>query len=59
MDLLFRKEFYSSLVNISEKYGLNGVVFITFFIRHGYGKKYSAADYVYGLLALLQSTVSF
>ncbi|EEB12937.1 conserved hypothetical protein [Pediculus humanus corporis] len=56
MDLIYRKEFYSSLVEVSEKYGLNEIVFLTFFIQYGYRKKYSAADYVYSLLALLQST---
>lgn len=58
MDLLFRKEFFKSIVNVSEKYNLGGIVYVTFLIQHGYYKKYSAADYVYGLLALLQSTVS-
>lgn len=56
MDLVFRKEFYESIVKMSDKYDLDGIVYVSFLMQHGFRGKYSASDFVYGLLALLQST---
>lgn len=58
MDLVFKKEFHESIVKMSEKYNLDGIVYVSFLMQYGFRAKFSASDVVYGLLALLQSTVS-
>lgn len=55
MDLVLRKEFHGKLENFSEKYQLPSIVYGSFVLQYGYRNKYSAADYVYSMLAILES----
>ena len=57
MDLLYRKEFHESIMKWSEKNKVEGMVYISFLIQHGFRGKYAASDFVYALLAILQSVV--
>lgn len=57
MDLIFKKEFQKSFVALSKKYKLDKIEFLSFLMQHGFRAKYSAMDFVYGLLAVLQSHV--
>ncbi|XP_053687783.1 cell division control protein 45 homolog [Sabethes cyaneus] len=55
MDLELRKEFYEKMEKFSEKYRLTHIVYGSFILQYGYRNKYSAADYVYSMLATLES----
>lgn len=55
MDLVLRKEFYLMVEKHAEKYGIPDIVFGSFTLQYGYRNKYSASDYVYAMLALLES----
>ncbi|XP_030380764.1 cell division control protein 45 homolog [Scaptodrosophila lebanonensis] len=55
MDLVLRKEFYSMVEQLAEKYGIPDIVYGTFALSYGYRSRYAAADYVYALLAILES----
>lgn len=55
MDLVLRKEFYLMVEKHAEKYGIPDIVFGSFTLKYGYRNKYSASDYVYAMLALLES----
>lgn len=55
MELMLRKEFYLMVEKHSEKYGIPDIVFGSFTLQYGYRNKYSASDYVYAMLALLES----
>lgn len=58
MDLQLRKEFHETLEKISEKYGLQDIVYASFTLQFGYRNKYCASDIVFALLAILESSVS-
>lgn len=55
MDLVLRKEFYDKMEKFSEKYKLTDIIYGSFILQYGYCNKYSAADYVYSMLAILES----
>ncbi|EDW00201.1 cell division control protein 45 homolog [Drosophila grimshawi] len=55
MDLILRKEFYSMVEKLADKYSIPDIVYGTFTLSYGYRSRYAAADYVYALLAILQS----
>lgn len=55
MDLILRQEFYKSLATLAEKYGIPDLLYGSFTMQYGYRNRYSAADFVYGLLAILES----
>ncbi|XP_055532637.1 cell division control protein 45 homolog [Wyeomyia smithii] len=55
MDLILRKEFYDKMEKFSDKYGLTDIVYGSFILQYGYRNKYSAADYAYSMLAILES----
>ncbi|XP_065085250.1 cell division control protein 45 homolog [Ochlerotatus camptorhynchus] len=55
MDLELRKEFYDKMEKFSEKYHLPDIIYGSFILQYGYRNKYSAADYVYSMLAILES----
>lgn len=55
MDLVLRKEFYDKMEKFSEKYRLTDIVYGSFILQYGYRNKYSAADYAYSMLAILES----
>lgn len=54
MDLQLKKEFLTSLENLSGKYFLSDIMFISFNLKHGYRNKFCASDMVYALLAILE-----
>lgn len=56
MDLQLRKEFQPSLEKLSEKYGLQDIVYASFVLKYGYRNKYCASDIVFALLAILESS---
>lgn len=58
MDLQLRKEFLESLEKLSDKYGLQDIIYATFTLKYGYRNKYCASDIVFALLAILESSVS-
>ncbi|ETN60403.1 hypothetical protein AND_007978 [Anopheles darlingi] len=55
MDLVLRKEFYEKMEKFAEKYNMPEVTYASFVLNYGYRNRYSAADYVYALLAILES----
>uniref|UniRef100_A0A182N2P9 Uncharacterized protein n=1 Tax=Anopheles dirus TaxID=7168 RepID=A0A182N2P9_9DIPT len=55
MDLVLRKEFYEKIEKFAEKYNMPEVTYASFVLQYGYRNRYSAADYVYSLLATLES----
>lgn len=55
MDMVLRKEFHQMIEKLSEKYGLPEIVYISFTLQYGYRNRYSASDYVYGMLAMLET----
>ncbi|GAB0096866.1 NADH dehydrogenase [Sergentomyia squamirostris] len=58
MDLVLRKEFYTMIEKLAEKYDLVDLIYGSFTLNYGYRYRYSAADYVYSLLANLESVGS-
>lgn len=55
MELELRKEFYDKMEKFADKYHLPDIVYGSFILQYGYRNKYSAADYVYSMLAILES----
>lgn len=55
MDLVLRKEFYQMIEKHADKYMIPDIVFGSFTLQYGYRNKYSASDYVYAMLAILES----
>ncbi|XP_018329160.1 cell division control protein 45 homolog [Agrilus planipennis] len=58
MDLDLRQEFLSKLEKFSEKYGLTDIIYSTFTLSYGYRNKFTASDYVYALIAILDASSS-
>ncbi|CAH0549110.1 unnamed protein product [Brassicogethes aeneus] len=56
MDLQLRKEFHGSLEKLSDKYGLQDIIYASFTLKYGYRNKYCASDIVYALLAILEAS---
>lgn len=55
MDLVLRKEFYSMIEKNADKYNIPDIVFGSFTLQYGYRNRYAASDYVYSMLAILES----
>ncbi|XP_053670491.1 cell division control protein 45 homolog [Anopheles nili] len=55
MDLVLRKEFYEKVEKFAEKYNMADVTYGSFMLQYGYRNRYSAADYVYSMMATLES----
>lgn len=55
MNLVLRKEFLQMVEKNAEKYGIPDIVFGSFTLQYGYRNRYSASDYVYAMLAILES----
>jgi cell division control protein 45 len=58
MDLELRHEFCDKMVKQAEKYELEDLSSTAFSLQYGYRQRYSAADVIYAMLSLLESTVS-
>lgn len=55
MDMVLRKEFYQMIEKLAEKYNMPDIVFGSFTLQYGYRSKYSASDFVYATIAILES----
>lgn len=55
MDMVLRKEFYQMIEKLAEKYRMPDIVFGSFTLQFGYRNKYSASDFVYATVAILES----
>lgn len=55
MDMLLRQEFYQMIEKSAVKYNLDDIVYGSFTLQYGYRNKYSAADFVYATIAILES----
>lgn len=54
MDLLMKKDFYQMIEKTAEKYNMNEIIYGSFTLQYGYKNRYSAADYVYSLIAIME-----
>lgn len=55
MDMVLRNEFYQMIEKLSEKYHIGDIVYGSFTLQYGYRNKFSAADFVYATIAILES----
>lgn len=55
MDLTLRKDFYKMLEGLADKYGMPDIIYGSFTLQYGYRNRFAAADYVYSMIALLES----
>lgn len=55
MDLVLRKEFFQMIEKVADKYHLPDIIYGSFTLQYGYRNRYAAADYVYSMLAILES----
>lgn len=55
MDMVLRQEFYQMIEKLAEKYNMPDIVFGSFTLQYGYRNKYSASDFVYATIAILES----
>lgn len=55
MDLVLRQEFFSMIERCAEKYDIPDVIYGSFTLQYGYRNRYSASDYVYSMLSILES----
>ncbi|XP_055380499.1 cell division control protein 45 homolog [Condylostylus longicornis] len=55
MDMILRQEFYQMIEKLAEKYDIPEITYGSFTLHFGYRNKFSAADYVYAMLAILES----
>ncbi|XP_037933577.1 cell division control protein 45 homolog [Teleopsis dalmanni] len=58
MDLVLRQELTSMFEKLAEKYGITDIIYGSFTLSYGYRNRYSGADYVYSMLAILESVKS-
>lgn len=54
MDLLMKKDFYQMIEKTAEKYNMPDIIYGSFTLSYGYKNRYSAADYVYAMMALTE-----
>jgi cell division control protein 45 len=54
MDLSLKKEFFQMIEKSAEKYNLHDIIYGSFTLQYGYKNRYSAADYVYSMVAILE-----
>lgn len=59
MDLSIRKELPTMLAKMAADYQLDQLIMPAFTLVHGYRTKVQASDYVYAMLALLETPVSW
>ena len=55
MDMELRREFYQMIEKLAEKYQMPDIVYGSFTLHFGYRNRYSAADFVYATIAILES----
>lgn len=54
MDLLMKKDFYQMIEKTAEKYNMNEIIYGSFTLQYGYKNRFSAADYVYAMVAIME-----
>lgn len=54
MDLLMKQDFYKMIERTAEKYNMPDIIYGSFTLSYGYKNRYSAADYVYAMMALTE-----
>lgn len=55
MDMVLRNEFYQMIEKLADKYNLSDIVYGSFTLQYGYRNRFSASDFVYATLAVLES----
>lgn len=55
MDLELKREFFSMVEKLSSRYDMENIVYGSFTLQYGYRNRFSAADYVYALISILES----
>lgn len=55
MDLILRQEFLQMIEKSAHKYDLDNIIYGSFTLQFGYRNKYSAADFVYATISILES----
>lgn len=58
MDLNLRKQFFGMMEKISHAHNLFQLTYPSFILKQGFKTKYQCADYVYSMIATLESNVS-
>lgn len=58
MDLSLRKEFYGMMEKISNAHNLLQMTYPSFMLHQGFKTRYQCADYVYSMVASLETNVS-
>jgi cell division control protein 45 len=58
MDLNLRKQFFGMIEKISNTHNLLQITYPSFILQKGFKTKYQCADYVYSMIATLESNVS-
>lgn len=59
MNLTLRKQFFGMMENISITHNLLQITYPSFLLRQGFKTHYQCADYVYSMVATLESNVSY
>lgn len=59
MDLSLRKQFYGMMEKISNAHNLLQITYPSFMLHEGFKTRYQCADYVYSMVATLETDVSF
>lgn len=55
MDMMLRNEFYQMIEKLADKYSLGDIIYGSFTLQYGYRNRFSASDFVYAALAILES----
>jgi len=58
MDLSLRKQFYGMMEKISNTHNLLQMTYPSFMLHQGFKTRYQCADYVYSMVATLETNVS-
>lgn len=58
MDLSLRKQFYGMMEKISNAHNLLQMTYPSFMLHQGFKTRYQCADYVYSMVATLETNVS-
>lgn len=58
MDLSLRKQFYGMMEKMSNAHNLLQMTYPSFMLHQGFKTRYQCADYVYSLVATLETDVS-
>jgi len=59
MDLNLRKQFFGMMEKMSNTHNLVNLTYPSFVLHQGFKTRYQSADYVYSMIATLESNVSY